>query len=358
MNRFLKISTGALWFLAASACHTIDQDQGAHEINHEQDVKINDGIRARRALAKQVRKMFENGKFAELDAMAHNYLVADSQFSDGGSKLGTYYTAFHLSTSTPEMAFPQYIALAEEWRRTNPTSVTAQTVLADAWTCYAWKARGGGYASEVKDEEWPLVRERLNKAWEIVNEPLAPGIADSPIRHELLLDLARVRGVERDKFEAMFQDALRKNPDYYYFYVQKAEYLLPKWHGEEGEWQRFITEVVNKNPEGHGATIYTRTAWSLFYSNDWKDFVGSGVSWARMKAGFEEMSRNYPTSTWLLNSEARFACKAGDHETLAILLKRIDSNKYYSEAWDNDSVNDCRRKVGLPAYAEQKTINE
>jgi hypothetical protein len=252
MNGMVKLLCGLLLLVATSA-HAVE---------------FNDGPQARDALADQVKMMFNKKQFAGLDAMAEKFRTSKSRFPDGVWKLTIFFTGFDLSTNTPEWAFPLYISLAEDWRHSSPTSVTAQCVLAKAWMDYAWKARGGGYASEVKEDSWQLVRDRLDKAWKIADERLAPGVSDCPNRLNLRLRLAKVMGFEKEEFEALFHEALRQEPGYYQHYLVKADYLLPKWHGEEGEWQQFITTVADQNPRKEGASIYTRTAWSMFLGND------------------------------------------------------------------------------------------
>jgi hypothetical protein len=331
MNCFVKLICVLLLLIATSA-HAVE---------------FKDGSRARDVLTNQVKMMFSKKQYAELDSMADKFRRNKSRFPDGVWKLTIFYTAFDLSSNTPEWAFPMYISKAEDWRHIRPKSITAQCVLANAWKDYAWQARGGGYASQVKEESWQLVRQRLEKAWKIVNERLAPGVSDCPNRLNLRLRLAQAMGFEKKKFETLFQEALQQEPGYYQHYTVKGCYLLPKWQGEEGDWQQFITRVAEQNPRGEGATIYTRTVWSMYLSNDWKDFQGSGVSWGRMKAGFKEIDHNYQNSPWILNSFARFACRAGDLETMKALCKQIDSGNYYPEAWGKDNAEDCRMWVKL-----------
>jgi len=335
MNYFVKVTCGLLLLIAtliATSAYAVE---------------FKDGSRARDALTKQVKMMFEKKRFAELDAMAEKFRENKSRFPDGSWKLQVFYTGFDLSTNTPEWAFPMYISKAEDWRRTRPTSVTAQCVLAKAWMDYAWQERGGGYAGEVKEKSWDLVHERLDKAWKIVNEPLAPGVGDCPNRLNLRLRLAKAMGIEREDFEALFLEAKRQEPGYYQHYAVKADYLTPRWHGEEGDWQQFITKVADQNPQGEGASIYTRVAWSMYFGNEWKDFQGSGIYWDRMKTGFKEIEHNYPDSPWILNTFAMFACRADDLESMTALFKRIDAGLYYPEAWGKDSADDCRKWVKL-----------
>ena len=287
--------------------------------------------------------MFEESKFAELDAMADKIRAGKSRYPDGGWKLLAFYQGFDLTGNYPQWVFTSYLERAKEWRRVSPQSVTAQVVLGQAWYNYAWNERGHGYANEVKEKAWPIVYERLDKAWQIVNEHPAQGIADCPERHALRLKLANAKGVERKQFEALFQEAVRFEPGYYAYYFNKAEYLQPRWHGDEGEWQKFITEAARNNANDEGDTIYTRTAWSKH--GIWKNFNNEGIYWDKMKTGFEQMLHNYPDSPFILNGFARFACLAGDLDTMKVLFKRIDTNNYYPEVWNNYSIEDCRNWV-------------
>ncbi|MDD2899339.1 MAG: DUF4034 domain-containing protein [Desulfuromonadaceae bacterium] len=302
----------------------------------------NDAVIVRSALEKQIQSMFENKKYTELDAMADEFRTTKSRFLDGEWKLQTFYTAFDLGTNNPDSEFDKYFKLAEEWQKVRPSSITAQCVLAKVWLDYAWHARGGGYASEVKENTLQIVNERVDKAWKIVNKPLAPNVSECPNRLNLILRLARARGVDKNTFESFFQKAIRQEPGYYQHYEVKAVYLEPKWGGEEGDWQKFINKVLKQNPLGEGASIYTRTAWTLHRRQDWVTYDNSGISWDKMKEGFTEINRNYPGSMWNINFFAKFACLAKDKETLVELLKQVDSGVKYNNAWRDINMDDCR----------------
>lgn len=318
-------------------------------INSAHATQFSDGPQARKALAEQVEDLFQKGNFSQLEKMADSFRKSRSHFPDGVWKIQIFYTGFDLSGRYPDWVFPKYISLAEEWQKSYPKSVTAQRVLAKVWFDYAWKARGSDYASDVKKDAWPLVEQRLEKAWRILNQPLAKGVDDCPERHNLQLRMAVALGSDRDTFESLFQEALREDPGYYHHYAVKADYLNPKWHGKEGEWQQFITNVADRNPQYNGATIYTRTVWSVYIRKDWTDFnKRSGVSWDRMKAGFEQINRKFPNSPWILNNYAKFACRAGDRDTVIKLFKQIDSrNTFYPEAWETDAADKCRKWIKL-----------
>ena len=315
-----------------------------------QAYEFSDGYQGREPFIGQVRKMFKDNKFAELDAMAVEIRNTKSRYPDGGWKLLAFYQGFDPTDDSPQVEFTNYIEQANKWRQERPKSVTAQVVLGKAWYNYAWHERGNGYDNEVKKEAWPIIYERLDKAWKIVSEPLPEGFADCPERHNLLLVLANAKGIERNEFEVLFQEAVRLEPKFYGFYFNKAEYLQERWHGKEGEWQKFIDDAATNNTAGEGATIYTRTAWSKF--GLWKSFNGEGISWDKMKTGFVQITQNFPDSPFILNGFAKFACLDEDNKTIIDLFNKIDPDKYLPEVWGGVEVETCRKKAGLPTYSE------
>ena len=89
---------------------------------------------------------------------------------------------------------------------------------------------------------------------------------------------------------------------YAFFYNNKATYLLPRWHGEEGDWQKFASREADRLGGENGDILYARIGWRMherrFYSGFLRD---AGYSWPRMKQGLEMIIRKHP---WLA-----FGCK-------------------------------------------------
>jgi hypothetical protein len=108
--------------------------------------------------------------------------------------------------------------------------------------------------------------------------------------------------------------------------------LLPRWHGEEGEWQKFANEAVKLTPKSEGMGIYTRILMMAWSVNEFKEFREPDISWKKMKQGFLDIKRQYPNSPSNLNYFCMFACIAGDKETAKQLFKRI-SDEPYVEVW-------------------------
>ena len=61
--------------------------------------------------------------------------------------------------------------------------------------------------------------------------------------------------------------------------------------------------------------------------------------WSSMKAGFEQLMKRYPKSTWNLNAFAAFACRANDGATYGALRARIGQN-VIAFAWASNYSSD------------------
>lgn len=297
-----------------------------------------------------VRAYLQSMQFDQLDMMADQFRSTKSRFPDGGWKLVAFYRSFYMPPDSPDSRFEETIALVEKWRETNPTSVTAQVVLAKLWHDYAWKARGTGYADQVKATAWPIFEERIARAWSIINEPVGRS-ADCPERYNTQLILLKFFDAgDREAFAELLKEAIGFEPQYYVLYDSASTYLLPRWGGEEGEWQKLMERFARNNLAGAGTTIYARTVWNMSRYYYFKDM---GISWDLTKAGFEQIRRDYPGSLYIPNVFAKFACLANDRTTLAQLFASMDTASYEYEVWGGEKLlNSCRSMVGLPRFRQ------
>lgn len=211
---------------------------------------FNEGKIPRRLMKLDVIAHLESKQFVRLDQMADQFRSTKSRFPDGGWKLAAFYNSFHIELNSPDSWFEQSIVLVEKWRETNPTSVTAQVVLAKLWVDYALRARGTGYADQVNATAWPIFEKRIAKAWSIINEPVGR-IADCPERYNTQLVLLKYFDAgDREVFAKLLKEAIEFEPEYYALYESASTYLLPQWGGEEGEWQKLMEGIARKNLAG------------------------------------------------------------------------------------------------------------
>ena len=142
-----------------------------------------------------------------------------------------------------------------------------------------------------------------------------------------------------------FDAGVRRYPNYYPLYFAMINHLMPKWHGGPGEIEAFAKAAVDATRDLEGEGMYARIYW-FAAQNGYDDtlFFESFARWDRMRAGFEDVIARYPDQ-WNLQNYAHFACEAGDAETVARLLPRLQSP--IPEAWEGRaSFAECRRLAG------------
>ena len=86
-----------------------------------------------------------------------------------------------------------HIKELEKWRKQSPDLALPLVVLAKAYVCFAWDARGSGFAGTVSEVGWVLFRERIEHSGKLLSEALAKGVQD-PEAYRLLIDVARAGG--------------------------------------------------------------------------------------------------------------------------------------------------------------------
>ncbi len=287
-----------------------------------------------RALHQQVRNLFYNEQFDKLENMAKEFRDKKSRFPEGLYKLHYFYLALDKPESETEQNYRDFFRILNKWATKYPNSITQRVAEASAWFNYGWLARGTGWASTVTSEGWRIMNLRLQKSYDILTQPNISQAGDCPERFALLLALGRGLGWDRGKFDMIFRSAISFDPSYYSFYFQRAEYLMPRWEGAPGEWQKFAEDATTMTPKSEGMAIYTRILQSRFCV-EWKTFDYPGISWEKMKQGFLDMEKEYPDSRWNLNQFALFAIRAHDYETAYNLFKMIGKNPIL-EIWGTE----------------------
>ncbi|PKN37116.1 MAG: hypothetical protein CVU62_10950 [Deltaproteobacteria bacterium HGW-Deltaproteobacteria-2] len=294
--------------------------------------EIQDGSIARVKLRKEVRALLHEEKFSELENMANKFRTEKTRFPDGGWKVHSFHAAF----ASHYYGWDELLGNLDKWMKMYPNSVTAKVAAGRAWVEYAWAARGGGYANTVKEEGWKLFEERTAKAYELVKNPPEDLSKDCVERYYVLLIIARAQGWDKHKYEALFKKAVSYEPSYYAYYLEKAYDLLPRWHGEKGDWQKFADEAVKLTPKSEGMGIYALILLKAWDLKEFTEFREPDISWQKMRQGFIDIERNYPNSPYMLNFFCRLACIASDKETAIELFKRI-GDEPYTEAWQGRS---------------------
>jgi Domain of unknown function (DUF4034) len=259
--------------------------------------------------------IFAQGDFGQLEKIAHQVRVDRSRLSGGVWKLYGFYEGVSkppAGNRSTDAEWKAHIDDLEKWVAASPQSASARIALAQGYIYYAWFARGEGYANSVSDNSWYLFNERISLAKATLVDA-AHLKEECPYWYEAMQVVAYAQGWNKQQARELFNQATAFEPTYYHYYREYANYLLPKWYGEEGETQALAEEVSSHLPEPDSSMVYFEIASLRACQCDSERDSLEGVSWPKIKQGYAEMTRLYGTSNLKANRFAYVSFVADDH---------------------------------------------
>lgn len=327
----------ALWLAGAATAH------GAADNPVQAPAPEYDGPIGRESIANAIWGRWEKRDYTWLDQFIERLAESGERAKDGGWLLAAVPDGMP-SHDDEDPQWEEMLRRTDEWREKNPQSTAvdiAEAIILKEW---AWSARGGGFANTVTPIGWRLFRERLQRA-EAVLRRSQPTASKNPLWYQQYLEIALGLGWDEKDFQALYEAAVGRFPEYLPFYFQRVRYLAPRWNGSVEAVDSYITSVVRQTRAKHGQIMYARLYWALTNAQgeDFPLFEESKASWRDMKVGFEQLMKEYPESSWNLNSFASFACRAGDAVTYRRLRAQIGEEPY-AMAWPSSlTMEDCDR---------------
>ena len=131
-------------------------------------------------------------------------------------------------------------------------------------------------------------------------------------------------GMQRADYDALFGQAVKEYPDYWYYYPTRAIFLLPRWYGEPGDWEKDLTQSANRIGGDDGDMIYAQVVCATHhYGGGVNVFEGNIISWERVEKGLELLLKKFPESLNIKNERALLAAVAGDREKARTYFAQI-----------------------------------
>lgn len=276
----------------------------------------------------EISSYLEREDFDKLDALAADYRAQKSRFAGGAWKLHNFYIALSEPRVDPflrDASFEAQLEKLKKWVAAKPDSITARTALGNGYLEYGWFARGHGYADKVAPASWRQFSRRVSVAKETLLEAKSPK-EKCPYWYVAMLRIALSEGWDFADYDRLWAKAVAYEPSYEYFYSLKAIYLLPRWHGQRGDWERFVREVSERQGK-RGSMIYYVVAseiWKLYRNQMF--FAENDVSWDKIKQGFGDMVEEYGASMRDLNRFTEMAVYAEDWRFANQLFLEIGDN--------------------------------
>jgi hypothetical protein len=104
-------------------------------------------------------------------------------------------------------------------------------------------------------------------------------------------------GIDKARYETLFQKAIASELDFSGFYFAKAYYLTPRWHGDPGDLAAFLQKAADQIGGEDVDLFYARVAWYVQRLTG-NVFDDPTLSWARVDRGIEVMEKRFPDSAY------------------------------------------------------------
>jgi hypothetical protein len=277
------------------------------------------------------------GDFQGLESQAQTFRSNKSSFENGFWKLRAFYTAFgDYEKIGDEKVYSDLIGQLERWAAQQPDAITPRLALVEAYHGYAWLARGSGYASQVTDQGESLMEQRMKTGFTWLREAQKlQNKANDPAFYAITLHSFLGANVDRKIYEDVFEAGVKNAPDYSALYEYKAYYLLPRWYGQNGEWETFARQISERKDIPGGEEIFARAA--LFLRNMgffYDEFSGDDASWEELKTSFHVIEKNHPNSLEIKSTLCRMSLNMRDYKEAREQMKMLDG-KVDLSVWDS-----------------------
>ncbi len=309
---------------------------GIHEVEDTVQAEIH-------SFRMDTRQAYNNRRFDELEHKADELNASRAVFSNGSWKIHQFHDALGCRDDEPESMWQLHDTIHREWIAAYPDSITARVAYADFFVDYAWHARGTGYANTVSQEGWKLMDERLAKARDILAAARALPMKDA-VWWSVSLSVALGQGWSRDDYDALMKDAKSYSPVYWSCDISRAYSLLPRWHGEPGDWEDYALQA-SRAENGLGAEIYARIVMNLagYYDNVFEE---TKASWPKTRDGLEAMRKKYPDFHEVANWAAKLAVLAKDYPEASRMFALL-GDSYDPDVWQDAQQFVLFRKQAL-----------
>lgn len=308
---------------------------------------------------KEINTKFNQRQFAWLDEEARKLRIGKVRINGGVWKIRVFYAGIESPLeegNATDTVWQAHINLLREWRKQNPKSITAHVGLAFSFIDYAWKARGNGYANTVSEEGWKLFSERLTEAESVLYQAMSLP-EKCPHLYVGLLLLARETGWDLQSYNQLFSEAVKVEPTYFYYHRMKASYLLPRWHGQPGDWERFADSVVTTVSGDEGKVIFFHIYANMLSMHE-LDFMQSHTNaWANLLEGFRIIDKKYGASPTTLNQACLMAMTTNHVPIAAELFDRIGED-WDEEVWRSRNNFEGMRFIARKMVEEEKKKSE
>ncbi len=285
-------------------------------------------------------------RFDELESMADLLRKDGGDFDGGESKVRHFYAKASFTTYIESLVGNQPQARLDNWRKALAKSKTPLLAASQYHIQQAWKARGTGFAGGITEEGWMAFRDNMEKSRDLLAEAeKLPG--NDPDLYAQQIEVAKCLSWPREETDKIVEKLLKNSPHYYPAHQAMAEYLLPRWHGEEGDMEAYAAKVADTIGGDEGAKVYARIASRVSrYYPSIHFFRVTKFEYPRIRQGLAAILKEQPESAEHLNEACFFAVLNVDFETARTHFSTLEKlgDPWTARLWGLESQYSASKK--------------
>jgi hypothetical protein len=149
--------------------------------------------------------------------------------ADGQDALTVIYRGY-MDSVIREKEWEKHLEQIHKWQASEPANPNFVLVEGTYWIAYARFARGARYSSNVPDQAFKAMHERLRKT-ETLLESMHASAPANPVWYAQMFTIALFEGWPIERRIALFNEATKAEPYFYPTYSGMATTLTPRWGG-------------------------------------------------------------------------------------------------------------------------------
>ena len=174
----------------------------------------------------------------------------------------------------------------------------------------------------------------MDEAHRLVQSAVGKGLKD-PEAYCLLVECAKAKGLPWEDIQEWIAAAQKLDAKYFPLYTAVTQYLLPRWHGQPGDIEKFAARMADKIGGDDGLEAYARIACQA------NIFEGHTIRWGgfdrdRLIQSAEVLAKRYPQSRLLINFAAFTAFIAQDR-ALGQRLRTMLNGETLPQVWKSSA---------------------
>lgn len=336
MKKILVLCALVLWSLFGNLARA---DEASEREAIQAEVKIAFWKGEYASIENRYSELSSSGERLPSGTFKAEWVLVSLQLAVAGASLSSTATAE--ARARQETQYKAMLEKIEHWQKRYPTSSLAAHTRANCHVYYAFFFRGTRLAREVEPADWKRFDDQINLAFDALesgSNPLPRDVA----WYSAMLRLLTFKSNNLQDFAQFVDDASDQHPASLQIYFSAVQRLLPKWGGSVEALDWLANLALSKTRDKEGMALYTRV-YRVVSATDFENdlFVNTRADWKKMKLGFEDMVKQYPTA-FNLNHFASFACMARDQATLKQLFDKLGS-EIDPDIWNvPQRLNRCR----------------